>query len=330
MENKNNTPSILFLVFNRFGTASRVFEVIRNARPSRLYIAADGPRPDRPGEKEVCQQVRDLAKQVDWPCELHTLFREKNLGCTQAIITAIDWFFEHEEDGIILEDDCLPRQEFFPFCKLMLDRWRNHDEIMMIAGTNYLFGNVSWNYDYYFSRLSTIWGWATWKRSWQSFSPSISEKNYIKDKRYIYRHIKNSKMAGWLSMMFKSSSCWDCLWSMTMMKNKRLSVVPIHNLITNIGIEGTHTDGTLGFTNMPTQPLDIETLRHPNKIIWDEEIDFITFKTICDVHFTLKGRVYSQLIFLLNKIHILNFCRSIKRKIYKYNKILTIYFNNIR
>ena len=152
-----NSSAILFLVFNRLDTASRVFEAIRESRPSRLYIAADGPRPHKPKEFEACQAVRDLATQVDWPCEVYTLFRNENLGCAKAVKGAIDWFFEHEDEGIILEDDCLPRPEFFSFCSAMLDRWRNSEEIMMISGTNYLFGQVI-EEKYYFSKVPFIWG----------------------------------------------------------------------------------------------------------------------------------------------------------------------------
>lgn len=116
-------------------------------------------------------------------------------------------------------------------------------------------------------------------------------------------------------MFITSQNSWACPWYMTMIKNKRLSISPIHNLITNIGTEGTHTDGNSGFTNMPTQPLDIDMLRHPNKIIWNKEIDFITFKAICDIHFKLKHRLYFKIRCLLEKLHLLNLVKTIKRKL---------------
>src|SRR5437660_281578 len=102
----------LFLVFNRPDTTSRVFETIRRARPPRLYVAADGPRSSRAGEQERCDAVRRIATSVDWPCELVTLFRKTNMGCKRAVSSAISWFFEHEEEGIVLEDDCLPDSTF--------------------------------------------------------------------------------------------------------------------------------------------------------------------------------------------------------------------------
>src|SRR5688572_20906804 len=102
------TPPVLFLVFNRPDTTARAFEAIRSARPARLYVAADGPRVGRAGEAERCAEARRIATAADWPCEIRTLFRDRNLGCRLGVSTAIDWFFEHEQEGIILEDDCVP------------------------------------------------------------------------------------------------------------------------------------------------------------------------------------------------------------------------------
>jgi hypothetical protein len=152
----------LFLVFNRPDTTSQVFEAIRKARPPKLYVAADGPRLDREGELEKCAQVRAIATAIDWPCELHTLFRDLNQGCKIAVSTAITWFFEHEEQGIILEDDCLPSQSFFLFCQEMLNHYKNDTRVWHVAGV-YPFATDSRDCNAYcFSEYSPIWGWATW------------------------------------------------------------------------------------------------------------------------------------------------------------------------
>ena len=116
---------ILFVIFNRFDTAKQVFERIKEVQPSKLYIAADGPRENKVGESEKCQQVRDLVKLIDWNCEVKTLFRDKNLGCAKAVSGAISWLFENEEMGIILEDDCLPHLDFFPYCKELLEKYKD-------------------------------------------------------------------------------------------------------------------------------------------------------------------------------------------------------------
>ena len=106
---------VLFLIFNRPETTAQVFAAIRQAKPPKLYISADGPRAGRPDEEERCAQARSIATVVDWPCEVKTLVRDKNLGCKLGVSSGIDWFFQNETEGIILEDDVLPMPSFSPF-----------------------------------------------------------------------------------------------------------------------------------------------------------------------------------------------------------------------
>ena len=138
--------AVLFLVFNRPDTTIKVFEKIREAKPSRLYVAADGPREGYSDEKKKVMKVRKIATNVDWPCEVKTLFRDKNLGCKKGVGTAIKWFFEHEEQGIILEDDCLPDPSFFRFCEELLEEYRHNTKIMLVSGQNLQFGQKRRNY----------------------------------------------------------------------------------------------------------------------------------------------------------------------------------------
>ena len=158
--------AILFLVFNRPDTTAPVFEAIRAARPPRLYVAADGPRPEQPGESERCEQARRIATAIDWPCDVRTLFRDGNLGCRDAVSGAITWFFKCEEQGIILEDDCLPAASFFGFCDELLERFRDDERVMCITGNNFQEDMAGYPYSYYFSRYAHIWGWASWRRAW--------------------------------------------------------------------------------------------------------------------------------------------------------------------
>lgn len=132
---KVSTP-ILFLVFNRPDTTRKVFEKIRQIKPQKLYIAADGPRKDIVAEKIKCEEVRSIVTEVDWECEVETLFRDNNLGCKCAVGNAITWFFKHEEMGIILEDDCLPDPTFFKFCEELLEKYRFDSRVMSISGSN--------------------------------------------------------------------------------------------------------------------------------------------------------------------------------------------------
>ena len=142
--------AVLFLIFNRPDTTKQVFEAIRKSKPPRLYVAADGPRTDKSGEAEKVEQVRRIAMQVDWNCEVKTLFREENLGCGKAVSSAITWFFKNEEEGIILEDDCLPNQSFFWFCEELLERYRDDMRIMAVSGDNFQKGLARNEFIYYF------------------------------------------------------------------------------------------------------------------------------------------------------------------------------------
>src|SRR5262249_30172169 len=154
------TPPILFLIFNRPDTTARVFEVIRLARPSRLYIAADGPR-SKTGEAELCQEARRVATDIGWKCDMQTLFRDQNLGCRAAVSSAVTWVFENEPEGIILEDDCLPHPTFFLYCAQLLDRYRADTRIMCITGDNFQEEMGTYPYSYYFSKYNHCWGWAS-------------------------------------------------------------------------------------------------------------------------------------------------------------------------
>ena len=165
------------MVFNRPDTTAQVFETIRQAKPARLYVAADGARKEKDGELERVAMVREIATTVDWPCEVKTLFQDKNLGCKNAVSSAISWFFEHEEQGIILEDDCLPSADFFDFCENNLEKYRSDTRIMMIAGTNYL-PSENLRVPFFFSEHFIIWGWATWRRAWQLYDLEMSSWNY--------------------------------------------------------------------------------------------------------------------------------------------------------
>jgi hypothetical protein len=169
----NHKSAVLFLVFSRPHLTAQVMATIRAAQPKRLYVAADGPR-KRPGEDELCNEARRIATEVDWPCEVRTLFRDTNLGCRVGVSTAMDWFFEHEKEGIILEDDCVPSQSFFPYCAELLDRYRDDARIMCISGDNPRARPVQRRESYVFSRYPLIWGWATWQRAWRLYDATRS------------------------------------------------------------------------------------------------------------------------------------------------------------
>lgn len=258
--------SVLFLIFNRPDVTKRVFEAIRQAKPPRLYVAADGPRKDKEGEAEVVQKVRKLVMDnIDWDCEVKTLFREKNLGCKYAVSGAIDWFFENEEMGIILEDDCLPSQSFFWFCEELLERYKDDLRIWHISGNNFGFDKNSLNNAYSFIRFPQVWGWATWKNRWREYDKNLTDfKNDFANNSNIatthdlkQNEIKRMKERFLLSSSGKINT-WDYQWHATVIKNNGLCVVPSYNLISNLGDgdDATHTQGDKERTNLKRNEID--------------------------------------------------------------------------
>ena len=242
--------AVLFLVFNRPDTTKQVFDSIRQAKPPRLYVAADGPRANRENEIDIVSQVRDIATDVDWPCDLKTLFQEKNLGCKRAVSSAINWFFEQEEQGIILEDDCLPSQSFYWYCETLLNRYKYDNRIFLISGYNKF---NKWKKDenqYFFSNLGGIWGWASWRRCWNHYDVEMKDinefiaingfRNALGDK---IGSIKEKQI--YESIFIKNVDTWDYQWAYVRYKNNALACVPCSSLIENIGFgpDATHTIG---------------------------------------------------------------------------------------
>lgn len=244
------SPPILFLIFNRPDTTSRVFEAIRKARPSRLYIAADGARRDKSGEAEKVHEVRQVVTQVDWTCDVFTLYRDENLGCKRAVSSAINWFFECEESGIILEDDCLPHDDYFMYCGQLLERYRYDERIGVICGTalcDLRESKLTWNdEDYIYTRYPSVWGWATWRRVWKEYDVKIS--NWPTQQRDISALTHNKKLARINSNLFdrvyaNEIDTWDYQVSYLLWTTSRLAIVPRFNLVENVGFgpEATHT-----------------------------------------------------------------------------------------
>lgn len=179
------TP-ILFIGFNRPETSRQVFAAIRSAEPTDLYVAIDGPRVGHSDEAARVAEVRAIFDDVDWDCEVHTLFREDNVGCRLGVSGAINWFFENVEAGIILEDDCVPSSSFFGYCEELLDRFADDTRIMHIAGYNHR-PDFVWDpdYSYFFSHYGYMWGWATWRRAWAFYDVELPHFDEIVAKGYL-------------------------------------------------------------------------------------------------------------------------------------------------
>lgn len=273
-------PPVLFIIFNRPATTQRVMESLRQARPRRLYIAADGPRTSRPEEAKACEQARQVASSVDWPCEVKTLFRDRNLGCRLSVSSAIDWLFEHENEGIILEDDVVPAESFFPFCAELLKRYRNDKRISMIGGANFQVGVKRGDASYYFSRMHHVWGWATWRRAWRKYDLNMTQWPGFKRSHGFRRMGVDRRIAEFFTPSFDATflnqlDTWDYQWVFTGFINDSLAIIPQANMVTNIGFGSgaTHTRSSESWqANMIRQDI-IHPLVHPKMIFPDQEAD---------------------------------------------------------
>lgn len=277
-----NTP-ILFLIFNRPDVTKRVFERIRQIRPARLYVAADGPRTHKAGEQELCDASRNIMNGIDWPCELKTLYRHSNLGCGKAVSEGIGWFFEQEEMGIILEDDILPDVSFFNYCAQLLHVYKNDSSVMHLNGCNFQHGQRRGTGSYYFSAFPHVWGWASWRRAWKNYDFNLSDVNYFHnlDKLGYYFTEKRIKQQ-WYEIFFRMNrkwmDTWDFQWNYAIWNKRGKVITPNANLVSNIGFGpgATHTlDINDKFANLPV--FNLNQLQHPSEQYIHRDADLYTF-----------------------------------------------------
>ena len=301
---------VALIFFNRPEETRQVFSVIREARPAHLFLIADGPRADVPGEAELVTGLREeLVRSVDWPCKLETVFSETNLGCGLRPATGIDHVFSQCDRAIILEDDCVPHPDFFRWCGELLARYAEHPEVMVVSGQRYLGVSPSSEGDYFFSRYPYTWGWATWRRAWQHFDLFMKSWDQPEKKQdFANRFADDLRMAkvwsrrfDW-AVNFRDPTIWDFQWFYACMIRGGLSVSPTRNLVKNIGYgpAATHTFTSKEFPSAPTEALRFP-LRHPKRIERDVEAD----RQIAQRYFD-----YSETMYLLKQ-----WSRPLRRKL---------------
>jgi len=268
---------VLLIVYRRPDLAARVLDAIAAARPRRLFVAADGPRSD--AEREACELARAAATAVTWPCDVLTDFAPRNLGCAPRVKSALDWFFEHVERGIILEDDCLPAPDFFPFCDALLERYRDDARVVHISGETYHTGVI--DESYYFSKYSLTWGWATWRRAWRLYDRQFATWPALRNRPETAALFDTPDERRYWTTTFDQQhegplTDWDYAWWYTCMTHG-LSIHPAVNLVTNAGsgTDATHTAGAavchraVGTLGTP--------YRHPARVVRNRAADLDTF-----------------------------------------------------
>lgn len=234
---EGQVPPVLLIVFRRPELTRKMMESIRTAKPARLYVACDGPRAGRPDDEERVRAVRAIVAEYENDLHPITRYQTQNLGCGKGVSTAISWFFEHEEEGIILEDDCYPDPSFYRFCGEMLVRYRNVTNVMQVAGYNAASGVFPIDADYRFSHYGWQWGWATWRRAWSHFDLTMTSwpefkmmglhkcAAFYEDRIRVFDEMYEGKC-----------DTWDYQWQYAMAANYGLSVVPTYSLTKNVGV----------------------------------------------------------------------------------------------
>jgi hypothetical protein len=274
---------ILLLCWRRPAAIRQVIDAIRALEPVTIFVACDGPSLDRFGEAQKVDQTRLVIDQhIDWPCNIRRLYSEHNQGCYLGVSRAITWFFSHVEEGIILEDDCVPHPDFFPYCSTLLERYRDDTRVWCISASN--FQDKQWRGDgsYYFSRYNHCWGWASWRRCWQQFDSDLSQWPNLRDSGLMNSVFEDPiERAYW-------SKIWQCLfdtgkpdswafrWFFTCLSNGGLTALPNRNLVNNVGFgeDATHTKSNQVDTAI-SEGLIVQ--RHPSFVLRDLFADRYTF-----------------------------------------------------
>lgn len=304
---------VVFIIFNRPDTTSVVFEEIRKYKPKRLLIIADGPRANKENEKFLCECTRNVIK-VDWECEVTKIYSEENLGCKNRIVSGLNEVFELVDEAIILEDDCVPHEDFFTYCENLLDFYKDEERIMAISGDNFQKSDFEIQESYYFSIYPHCWGWATWRRAWSKMDvemkdwPKYEKSEEFKEicsdlffKKY-WTNIYNDTYLGEIDT-------WDYQWTYSCWYHQGLTILPSVNLVSNIGFgeNATHTVSVDEImANLPVYSLEFP-LKHPTCIKRNFEADYNTSEHIYNVG-KLKEKINSESL----KIELLNYLTDIK------------------
>jgi hypothetical protein len=293
------TP-VAFIIFKRPDITEKVFEAIRQAKPPKLLVIADGPRADQPGEAEKCAATRKIIDCVDWDCEVLKNYSEINLGCGKRVSGGLDWVFDQVEEAIILEDDCLPHPTFFRFCEELLERYRYDERIASISGQNVQFGRKRTEYSYYFSRFNHCWGWATWRRAWQDFDFSMKLWSEISEKDFLTDILIEPKAVKYWTKLLQDTyngqinTVWNFQWQFACWMNNRLGILSNVNLISNLGFGNESTNTSIRkskYANLPTEAIEF-SLKHPPFMIRNWQADRFTQNTLFKVSLLQEIKAY--------------------------------------
>ena len=307
MDQQLTTP-VALVVFRRVEHVKQVFAAIRKAKPTKLLIIANAPRPNLLDEVEKCAQVRAIVEQVDWDCQVLKNYSDIHLGVRQRLFTGFNWVFEMVESAIVLEDDCVPHPSFFFFCQELLDRYRDDERIMSISGQNIQFGRHPIPHSYYFSHYFHSWGWASWRRAWQHMDINMSCWPEIRDCGLLYQILGDKRAVRYWTTLLQQTyegkiQTWDYQYLLACWLQSGLTILPDRNLISNIGCASGATNtayqaGTC-YDAMPVEEMQFPLI-HPPFVVRHEQADRFTQATAFDPN--LSTQAYRRMIGLNTRL----------------------------
>ena len=292
MAKKSFDTPILLLVWKRPEKTKKIINAISKIEPKYLYVAGDGARENNKEEEKKVNETRDIIKNsINWNCKTKFLFSNDNKGCKRGVIAGINWFFKNVENGIIIEDDCLPHINFFYFCSELLDFYKDDQRIWSIGGNNFQDGKKRSKGSYYFSRYTHSWGWATWKRCWEKYDADLKNWPSFKKSGLLKTIIEEpNELKYWQDIWDKlyflnEPDTWDYQWQLTCLMNGGLIIEPNQNLVENIGFdsEATHTKRGKSPAKINLQTLNqssVFPITHQPFLIRSKEADMYTSKKL--------------------------------------------------
>lgn len=295
-------PPVMICGFNRPACLKRVFEVVRQVKPEKLFLVLDAPRPENENDLKGLMECKQIFDGVDWPCEVHRNYAEKNMRCRTRMETGITWAFEYVDRLVILEDDCVPNLSFFRFCDEMLEKYRDDTRIGMVAGFREHPHLRQRKESYYFTRFTQIWGWATWKRAWSKYGKVLDDWDVGRARIQLEPIFRKKSLINQVSNWFddayaKRSNSWATVWWMSNVFESFLTIHPAVNLVTNVGVDGCHNSKfNPEYHNVPSEELKWP-LVHPAFVMPDAIDEAIVRERMMPRH-GVKGSV----VLLLRKL----------------------------
>ena len=279
--------NVALVIFNRPVLTERILARIALARPERLFVIGDGPRPDRPEDVSLVKAVRKAMERVDWPCHVVTNFSDQNLGCGMRPFTGISWVFEQVDRCIILEDDCLPDPSFFPYCEELLERYRDEEKVVSITGDNFLKGGWRGPSSYTFSIYPFGWGWATWRRAWRNMDYTLRDWPALRETAWLETALQSPRAARYWSALFdtvaggRRNDIWDYQWIYSCWRMGGMVAYPRVNLVENTGwgADSTHTREVNQVQCVKADRMQFP-LRHPERLDINRSVDGVLFERV--------------------------------------------------